>query len=637
LPETRVGVCDVNSQTFFLAGAAVSVEAGDMNPTGTNSFLSAISRGDFARLKFLKVFLVLALNLFFVSRIFGGSESLENFSHPRLYFTQQELTDLKKLRREPPHAKIYKNLIESADWCLTKTQRAGWIAPVSPDPIYENLYDRFYAIMGDLAITEHLSFAYALSGKEQYGNAARQWVLASCRAWKREADGQPDGGKAYAVSRLLKGVAVGYDVVYDRFTDEERKEIRETLAGIANLYFEKYFKTSTISGPGFHTHHAIVEWGSFGVAALALLGEEPKARTWLDATVKKFEEHLLPTGLAPDGAQTEGGTFWASTMQSRIFFLDALRRVTGRNFFKQFETQMNADLALAEIATEKYPGYEQSHANVILQPYYGQLDYYAPILLFLAKEYRRPIFQYLAQWDHSTGQIQKTRAITPHGEQLLFELGGYAYLWCDASVPAKADEKKFSFHFPSVDEAYLRASWKAGDLLVGVSKGQLVIHAGGETIFFEPGLTEPETNLVVQSLEDNSSRAVIRCGTDSTNRLEIELNRAEHKLTIRRKNFAEWQWSCHGLPVRAEENLRWKNAGVHFIAGHISNFDPIGYAPPFATGFNKLKLVDPAPMKFPRVTVQPDASGEIIIEIKSWLPTRQKFRAQELRSPKGSD
>ena len=36
---------------------------------------------------------------------------------------------------------------------------------------------------------------------------ARQWALASCRAWSHEADDKPDGGKAYAVARLLKGVA----------------------------------------------------------------------------------------------------------------------------------------------------------------------------------------------------------------------------------------------------------------------------------------------------------------------------------------------------------------------------------------------------------------------------------------------
>ena len=269
---------------------------------------------------------------FAVSVAFGDSATNGTLSHPRLYFNAQDLVQLRKLRGEKFHAKMWKNLAASADWCLTKTPRANWIAPVSPDPIYENLYDRFYGIMGDLAITEHLSFAYALSGKKEYGEAARQWVLASCRTWQHEADQAVDGGKAYAVTRLLKGVAVGYDLVYDRFSEPERKEVRETLVRISRLYFKDYFQKPAYAGPDFHTHHATVEWSSFGVVALALLGDEPEAQAWVEATVKKFEEHLLPTGLAPDGAQVEGGSFWASTMQYRIFFMDALRHVTGRDY-----------------------------------------------------------------------------------------------------------------------------------------------------------------------------------------------------------------------------------------------------------------------------------------------------------------
>jgi len=159
-----------------------------------------------------------------------------NLGHPRLYCTAKEVARLRQAH-DDLHARIWSNLVQSADWCLTKTPRTNWIAPVSPDPIYENLYDLFYGIMGDMAIMEHLAFAYALSGKRDYGEAARKWVLNSCRVWQHEADGIPDSGKGYAVSRLLKGIAVGYDLAYDRFSDAERKEIRDTLTRIGGLYF----------------------------------------------------------------------------------------------------------------------------------------------------------------------------------------------------------------------------------------------------------------------------------------------------------------------------------------------------------------------------------------------------------------
>src|SRR4029079_9896873 len=101
--------------------------------------------------------------------------------HPRLYFGAADLPRLRRLRRKGGHALLWKNLKASADACLKLTPRKGGIAPAEPDPIYENLYDRFYAIMGDLAVTEHLSFTYAYSDEPRYGEDARKSVLASCR------------------------------------------------------------------------------------------------------------------------------------------------------------------------------------------------------------------------------------------------------------------------------------------------------------------------------------------------------------------------------------------------------------------------------------------------------------------------
>ncbi len=569
-------------------------------------------RGTCRHLRFIALWLLPLLS----TPLAGAAAT--NLNHPRLYFTTNDLPTLRANRFSGTRAMIWKNLAKSADWCLTRTPREKWIAPISPDPRYENLYDRFYAIMGDLAITEHLSFAYALSSDARYGEAARQWVLASCRAWSHEADNKPDGGKAYAVSRLLKGVAVGYDIVYDRFTEAERNEIRETLGRIGHNYFTDYFSTETIAGPGFHTHHAIVEWASFGVTALALLDEVPEAQAWLDATTRKFEDHLLPNGLAPDGTQTEGATFWASTMQYRLFFMDALRRVTGKDLYPRFEKQMNADLALASIACLKLPGLDEHHANVGLEPSYGQLDYYAPVLLALAREYRCPIYQHLARWDKSLGSLQHTRYVTPHGEELLFELGGYAYMWNDDSLRAKADEQKLSWHFPSVDEAYARRSWRPDDLLAGIRKGEAVIHAGGQALLIQPGTTtNVPTGDSIMAVTDDGRRVLIRCGTNSISSLEVELDRHGNKIFLRRFGSSPFQFWSQGEPSRRSNELRWPSGTkLLVLEGKITDWLPEGHSMTLSVGNGLLPLKDPIPKAHSLTTVLPSVGGKVIIEIK---------------------
>src|SRR5438552_18732059 len=50
-------------------------------------------------------------------------------SHPRLYFSSADLPQLRRLRSSGTHKLIWRNLRDSADWCLTLTPRKAWIAP----------------------------------------------------------------------------------------------------------------------------------------------------------------------------------------------------------------------------------------------------------------------------------------------------------------------------------------------------------------------------------------------------------------------------------------------------------------------------------------------------------------------------
>jgi hypothetical protein len=539
--------------------------------------------------------------------------------HPRLYFSHAELTHLRATRDEGERALIWRNLARSADWCLTQKPRTEWIAPVAPDPIYENLYDRFYAMMHDMAVMEHLAFAYSYSGDARYAKAGCEWAMACCRVWRHEADGEVDGGKAYAVTRLLKGLAVSYDLLYDQLTEAERQELREALTSIGQLYYEHYFTTPNIAGEAFHTHHAIVEWASFGVTALALLGEYPPATDWLAATVRKFEQHLLPLGLAEDGAQVEGATFWASTMQYRLMFMSALRHVTGQDLFQPFAAQMDGRLALAATAAPRLPGWDEDHQTVIFEPSYGQLNYYSPVLVALAREYRNPLCQHLALWDHTLGAVQESRYITPHGEWMLFDWGGYAYAWFDPTVPAAAPaDAPRVFAFPSVGEAYLRSGYDPGGIVAGCKNGQSIIHAGGRAVLVDV-TGWPQADGSGLQVHDDGRHAALRWtgATGGGFRLQSLRLRRPDLLTLVRRTIQESMWWCSPGAVRDGNCLRWPDGTTVTVKkGTLTKVDPEGYHDQKIVGMGLLKCVDPMPMTYPQVTASPE-NGELVIEVRT--------------------
>jgi hypothetical protein len=547
----------------------------------------------------------------------GTGEPLRG--HPRLYFTPAELEDLRAARHQGTRARLWRNLARSADWCLTQEPRTEWIAPITPDPIYENLYDRFYAMMHDMAAMEHLAFAYSYSGDARYGEGARRWALACCRVWRHEADGEVDGGKAYAVTRLLKGLAISYDLLHDRLTETERTELRDTLTSLGQLYYDRYFTTPGIAGEGFHTHHAIVEWASFGVTALALLGEYEPATEWLAATVRKFREHLLPLGLAEDGAQVEGATFWASTMQYRIMFMDALRRVTGQDLFGPFAGEMDGRLALAGVAAPRRAGWDEDHQSVIFEPSYGQLNYYSPVLVALAREYRRPLYQHLALWDHTLGAIQKSRYITPHGEWMLFDWGGYAYAWYDPTVPATTEpDAPRSFAFPSVGEAYLRSGYDPGGIVVGCKNGQTIIHAGGRPVLVD--LTGwPQAGAGGLQVDDDGRHATVgwvSAANDGPQPQSLRLQRPG-LLALTRRTTEEATWFCYPGAKQKGNRLCWADGTTLTLArGALRSVALKGYHDEKIVGMGLLKCVDPMPMAYPKVTADPDG-GELAIEVRT--------------------
>src|SRR5262249_11221480 len=163
----------------------------------------------------------------------------------------------------------------------------------------------------------------AYSGEDKYFEGGRKWALALSRVWIKEGDGDADGNKAYAVTRLLKGLAVSYDLLYDRLSGAGRAELRGPMLTVGREYDEFLSKLGDGFGPpDYEEHHGSVEAASFGLVALSLLGDAPETDAWLDLMVKKHVEWLLPKGFTKSGTHNKTSNFWISMMQYRCFFMD---------------------------------------------------------------------------------------------------------------------------------------------------------------------------------------------------------------------------------------------------------------------------------------------------------------------------
>lgn len=568
-----------------------------------------------------------------LSRAAIGKEALDaSTSHPRLYFNAQELPALRAKRSSRVAAGIWKNVIASADWCLEQQPRTEWTPTLTDDPQYENLYNRFYGAMHDMAIVEHLALTSALSNAKDdpYFPAARDWTLACARIWKNEADNSPDASKAYAVLRIMKALAVSYDVLYPRLTEDEREEIRACIVAVGQAYYE-FFEKPLTAGEGYNKHHGSVDAAPFGIMGLALLGDVPEAKDWLELAIAKHVDYLLPHALTPSGTSDQTSNFWASTLHYRIFFMDALRRVTGRDLFREFPRSMPGRIALAAIAggQKRDLRYNEDNRSVLFGPSYGQIDYWSPVLVFLAREQHRPIFQYLSQWDESLGSLQRTRYITPNQrEELLFSFGPYVYLWYDPAVATAIEPSvplSFEFPEPEVNEAYLRVSYQPGDIVVGMKKGGLVVHAGKRAVLVDQlpvnDVNDPSTAVEEMLVADDGKLASIRCiGPAWANLGEqvVDLHRPS-KLVIRREISGPLSWSYAGNASREGNSLLWDD-GTRLIVsrGAIESINPQGFIET-KKHYGGMQYADPHPFTYPTVTAQPD--GEIL-EIVVTTPTR---------------
>ena len=354
-------------------------------------------------------------------------------THPRLYRPADDPDYRFAQPGDPVRQRILGNIL--AD-CEIYARQKPWKKipekPDSPHP-YHQLYLTFYTGMHATALMEHYAFAWRLTGEKRWLTRAKAWMNAA--ASYEHSDRVEE--HFYTANRYMQAFALSLDLLDAELDAAEKKRATDCLIQIMNRWWPDVEK-NRYSKDGHH--HAVVDNGHFGVAALHLLGKCPDAETWLSAVIDRFRSGVMPHGCGRDGEPGDGPTFWPWENLWMLQFADALRNVTGIDLYREFPKRLIRPLTWFRyhFCPPKHIEdrlYDPPNANVLLGT---QLNGCSVTLLRLAQEAGDAPLRDAALRDPRLGRLYRFGAgVKGSTAECMVAYGPYTYCYFDPAFQPK--------------------------------------------------------------------------------------------------------------------------------------------------------------------------------------------------------
>jgi len=207
--------------------------------------------------------------------------------HPRLYFTKADIPEIRRLGKGP--SKFFVEAMKSA-----YLQYVGQDVPAEM-PEWKRYVYGFWGLSS-------MDMLYIVEGEQRYADTAKNWAmwLVKDHWWVRDNLPNMDA---------LSGLAFTYDVLYDQFTEAERKAIRESIYEGIDYISQRFFVPNywTRDYQNNHMHNRI-----HGLAngAFAIYGDDPALDVQKYADLAIEQVHKVAEWLPEDGSQHEGPGYW---------------------------------------------------------------------------------------------------------------------------------------------------------------------------------------------------------------------------------------------------------------------------------------------------------------------------------------
>ncbi len=355
--------------------------------------------------------------------------------HPYLFFTEADLARLTARTQQPPTGEIWERIKSSADGIL----RAALPTPPSGDDP-----DGWNQARRSGSRVRTLSFAYAMTGEPAYLERAKPEleVMYAAGTWS-DPRHRAEADLVSAEATCTLGLA--YDWLHKGLSVAERDKLRSVLVtkGLEPIFKADAQKVWWSIWP--RGNWGSVIFGQAGVAALALLGDEPRAAEWVRRCEQKI--WLYTQAIGQEGGWGESVSYACYCWLNGVRFIDALQRVGGDNLLSTSGPRKLPAYFLHLLLPDKSGFVPFSNCGT-------GVNFGASFLYRLADEYDDPHAQWIAQ------QMQP-RSSDP-----------FAFLWIDpdlqAAPPTDLPTMK---HFRTIDWAVMRNRWEDPEAVLFALKG----------------------------------------------------------------------------------------------------------------------------------------------------------------------
>lgn len=363
--------------------------------------------------------------------------------HPRLFFTAERIRTLKeRIKTEPTTANAWSNLLEGAK------------------------------------SIEELSLVYCMTGEKRFAERARDAVRSLRWSDSILLKRDPPWHAGLGAARSCYESAVAFDSIYDALTPEERQTLAQYIVdrGILptlNDWVLGAQRIHTLDSMGHNWWSACV-FGA-GMAALAVMDEEPRAKDWLtriaDGSIEwlDFQGSLLDN--KPKSFDAGGGFFEDVNYASFAVSQYLLFRLTWNNALM---TPAAPEIPVLDKVGDFFINVSYMNSGQMMTLNFGDGGLFAdgtsPVTLLWANGYQKS--RYL--WYLNELRGERKRAGTDRTGPL-----GLVFLPSDAELASSpaAPDLPTSTLYPDMGWATLRSSWDKDATLLAVKSGYTWNHS----------------------------------------------------------------------------------------------------------------------------------------------------------------